>query len=126
MVLNHLFKRRGSLIVGGMRFVNPVPVFHGILRKRSRFFWIVMKNGGVAELDAGLHDDGNHTLPCGLQPAAAKCFFSYRQRVFQLFWTGGSRSLRLNLFASGNRNLGAYHVKGGGRTLAELLVSLFG
>ena len=120
MIRHHLFEGGRSLVVGGMRFVDAVPVFNSVLRKLSRLFLVIREHGRIAKFHSWLHHNGDDPLPSGVQAARNECLFGYMERCSEVFDSCGRRRPESELLAAGNGHFSANDVKRSGRASSEL------
>ena len=91
MVADHTLQRVLRLIIGRVRFKDTTPVPDHILRERQRILGRVRLDRRITKLDAGLHNHGNHPLPCVFEAVRAECLPAQFERPGQIigFCDGG-------------------------------------
>ncbi len=125
VVFDELPQRRGALVVGRVSLVHQPRATLDEGGETARRRAVVGDHGGVAELHAGLHHDGDDTLPRVAEAGAAERLAGQRDGAFHI----GDRRYcgpgLAGLLTAGSRHLGADDVqrrrRGGGKLCAGRL-----
>src|SRR6266700_766256 len=125
VIFHHLSQRPRRLIVGGMGFVHDQEIFSKRRIKATRLFAIIGKHHIIAELDAGLDDQGNDSLPSGSYSALGKCGSKTLQSVLDVSARGDCGRSACGGLTSWRGNFGPDHVHGGHGTYRQFLKCRF-